>query len=400
MAQAEGTGRRWLPAAAVHDLLAAYGIASLPMVIAADPAAAAQAARPWIEAGQRAVLKIVSPDIAHKSDVGGVALNLETVEAVQREAAAMLERVRAFEPSARIDGLLVQPMVERAHARELIAGIADDALFGPVILFGAGGVAVEVEKDTALGLPPLHLNLAHDLIQRTRVSRRLNAYRNLPAANRGAAALTLVKLSQLAARVLIDDFDPAMYPRVPFGNPRFAIAPYPKEMEGELRTHSGRVFHVRPVRPEDEARLRRFFAGVSADDLRQRYFSPVKQISQAFIARLTQIDYARVIVLLAVDGGDEVLGVAQVHADPELHEGEYAILLRSDLKGQGLGWALMQRLIEVAKRMGLKQITGQVLRDNTSMLDMCRQLGFSIAPDPEDGAIALVQLPVAEGGTP
>lgn len=425
LAQAEGSGRRWLPAAAVHDLLAAYGIPSLPMVIAADAAAAAEAARPWIEAGQRAVLKIVSPDIAHKSDVGGVKLNIETVDAVRHEAEVMLERVRRAEPGARIDGLLVQPMVERAHARELIAGIADDALFGPVILFGAGGVSVEVEKDTALGLPPLHLNLAHDLINRTRVSRRLAAYRNLPAADRDAAALTLVKLSHLAAdlpevreldinpllvdehgaialdaRVLVEDFDPATCARVPFGNPRFAIAPYPKEMEGDLRTSAGRVFHVRAVRPEDEELLRRFFAAVSADDLRQRYFSPVKQISDAFIARLTQIDYARVIVLLTVDDADEVLGVAQVHADPELEEGEYAILLRSDLKGLGLGWALMQRLIEVAKRMGLKQISGQVLRDNTSMLDMCRQLGFSITPDPEDGAIALVQLPVAGGGTP
>jgi acetyltransferase len=416
---AEGSGRRWLPAAAVHDLLAAYGIPSLPMVIVPDADAAAAAAQPWIDAGQRAVLKIVSADIAHKSDVGGVALNLDTVEAVRRAAIGMFDRVREALPEARIEGLLVQPMVERAHARELIAGIADDPLFGPVILFGAGGVAVEIEKDTALALPPLHLNLADELIGRTRVARRLAAYRNLPAADRGAVALTLVKLSQLAsdlpevreldinpllvdehgvialdARVLVEEFDPASCPRVPFGNPRFAIAAYPKEMEGDLPTANGRHFNVRPVRPDDEARLRRFFAAVTADDLRQRYFSPMKSVSPAFIARLTQIDYARVIVLLAVDVGDEVVGIAQVHADPELEEGEYAILLRSDLKGQGLGWALMQRLIEVSKRIGLKQMTGQVLRDNTSMLAMCRQLGFAIRPDPEDAGIALVELPV------
>ncbi|WP_395788787.1 GNAT family N-acetyltransferase [Aquimonas sp.] len=416
---AEGSGRRWLPAAAVHDLLAAYGIPSLPMVIVPDADAAAAAAQPWIDAGQRAVLKIVSADIAHKSDVGGVALNLDTVEAVRRAAIGMFDRVREALPEARIEGLLVQPMVERAHARELIAGIADDPLFGPVILFGAGGVAVEIEKDTALALPPLHLNLADELIGRTRVERRLAAYRNLPAADRGAVALTLVKLSQLAsdlpevreldinpllvdehgvialdARVLVEEFDPASCPRVPFGNPRFAIAAYPKEMEGDLPTANGRHFNVRPVRPDDEARLRRFFAAVTADDLRQRYFSPMKSVSPAFIARLTQIDYARVIVLLAVDVGDEVVGIAQVHADPELEEGEYAILLRSDLKGQGLGWALMQRLIEVSKRIGLKQMTGQVLRDNTSMLAMCRQLGFAIRPDPEDAGIALVELPV------
>jgi acetyltransferase len=417
---AEGSGRRWLPASAVHDLLAAYDIPSLPMVIAADADAAAEAARPWIEAGQQAVLKIVSPDITHKSDVGGVVLKLETVEAVRKAAQAMLKRVRAAEPKARIDGLLVQPMVERAHARELIAGIADDPLFGPVILFGAGGVSVEVEKDTALALPPLHLGLADELIGRTRVARLLAAYRNQPAADRGAAALTLVKLSQLAAdlpevreldinpllvdehgalaldaRVLIDDSTDPRPLAARFGNPRFAIAPYPTEMEGELVTPSGRRVDVRPVRPEDEARLRRFFESVSADDLRQRYFSPMTSISAAFIARLTQIDYARVIVLLAVDADDEVLGIAQVHADPEVSEGEYAILLRSDLKGQGLGWALMQRLIELSARLGVRRIRGQVLRDNSSMLDMCRQLGFSVQTDPEDAGIALVELPVS-----
>jgi acetyltransferase len=419
LAQAEGSGRRWLPAAAAHDLLSAYGISSLPMQLAADPAAAREAALGWLEAGQRVVLKIVSPDIPHKSDVGGVALELASADEVERCAETMLERVRKALPEARVDGLLVQPMVEREHSRELIAGIADDPLFGPVILVGAGGVAVEVEQDSALGLPPLHMGLADELIGRTRIARRLAAYRNVPAADRAALALTLVKLSQLAAdfpqvreldinpllvapdgvlaldaRVLIDDAQARVDAQPAFGRTRLAIAPYPQELEGELETRSGRRFRVRAVRPEDEALLRRFFEQVSADDLRQRFFSPMRTISAAFIARLTQIDYARALVLLAENDQGEVLGIAQIHADPELAEGEYAILMRSDLKGQGLGWALMQRLIELAGMAGLRTLHGQVLRDNTGMLGMCRQLGFQLMPDPDDATIVRVELPV------
>ncbi|MCG6117780.1 MAG: bifunctional acetate--CoA ligase family protein/GNAT family N-acetyltransferase [Aquimonas sp.] len=418
LAEAPGTGRRWLGAAEVQALLQAYDIPCVPMAIVPDAESAVQAARPWFEAGQRMVLKIVSPDIAHKSDVGGVVLKIDSEDRLRQEAHDMLLRVRARMPEAHIDGLMVQPMVERPNARELIAGIADDALFGPVILFGAGGVAVEVEQDTALALPPLHLNLAQDLIDRTRVARRLAAYRHLPAADREALALTLVKLSQLAsdlpevreldlnpllvdehgavavdARVLVD-VAPAPVSGL-LGNPRLAIAPYPKQLEAALTTARGLQCRVRPVQPEDEAQLRRFFAEVSPEDLRQRYFSPVKSISQAFIARLTQIDYARVVVLLAVDAADEVLGIAQLHADPELEEGEYAVLLRSDLKGQGLGWALMERLIDAAARLGVARISGQVLRENSSMLDMCRQLGFRVVADSEEPGIMLVSLPVA-----
>jgi acetyltransferase len=418
-------GRRWLAPAAAHDLLAAYGIPSLPMQLAADAQAAVEAARAWLDAGQRIVLKIVSPDIPHKSDVDGVALDLATAEDVRRCAESMLERVRAALPEARLDGLLVQPMVERGHCRELIAGIADDPLFGPVILVGAGGVSVEVEQDSALGLPPLHLGLAEALIERTRISRKLAAFRNVPAADRAGLALCLVKLSQLAAdcpevreldinpllvgpegvlaldaRVLIDADAAQDPPQLAFGRTRFAIAPYPQELEGELQTRAGRRFGVRAVRPEDEPLLRRFFECVSAEDLRQRFFSPVRTISSAFIARLTQIDYARSLVLLALDSDDELLGIAQIHADPELAEGEYAILLRSDLKGQGLGWALMQRLIELATHAGLRTLHGQVLRDNSGMLEMCRQLGFSLMADPGDPTVVRVELSVSSGDQP
>lgn len=421
--EALARGEHWLDPAAVAEVLAAYDIPSPLSVIATDADTAARVAAPMIEAHGAVALKIQSPDIPHKSDVGGVVLGLGSVEAVRAETVAMLARVTRRLPGARVEGVMVQPMVERPEARELIAGIADDAVFGPVILFGAGGITVEIEDDTALALPPLHLGLADDLIGRTRVSRLLGAYRNRAAADRAAVALTLVKLAQLSADIpeireldinpLLADADGvvALDARVLIAecevcadvgesdtNPRFAIRPYPKSLEGNLTLRDGGSMRVRPVRPEDEQRLTRFFDAVNSEDLRQRFFAPVKQVSRAFIARLTQIDYARMIVLLAVDDADEVQGVGQIHTDPDGRSGEYAILLRSVLKGHGLGWALMQHLIEHAGRSGLQSITGRVLRENTTMLAMCRHLGFEVVTEPEDMSVMWVTLPVGTAG--
>lgn len=419
--QALAAGQRWLGPLDVAEVLAAYDIPAPTVVLATDSDAAARAAWPMLQAHDAVALKIQSPDLPHKSDVGGVMLGLESVTEVAEAARAMLQRVGQSKPDARIEGVLVQPMVKPPHARELIAGIADDGVFGPVIVFGAGGIAVEVDKDTAVALPPLHMQLADALISRTRVSARLAAYRNEPPADRGAVAATLVKLAQLSAdvpEIRELDINPllagpdgvvALDARILVGhcptsagagagdpdtNPRFAIRPYPKSMEGELLLRDGSTMRVRPVRPEDEALLRTFFAAVSEEDLRQRFFAPIKRVSGPFIARLTQVDYARNIVLLAMDGGEQVQGVAQIHSDPEGREGEYAILLRSSLKGRGLGWALMQRLIEVAARNGLHTITGEVLRENTSMLAMCAELGFQVRPDPDDLQIMQVTLSV------
>ncbi|MFC4728017.1 GNAT family N-acetyltransferase [Coralloluteibacterium thermophilus] len=424
IAAALARGEPWLGPEAVAELLAAYRIEMPPVVLARDADAAAAAAEPLFRRYAHLVVKISSPDIQHKSDVRGVALDLGTVDEVFECARAMLARAAALRPDARIDGVVLQPMLRHPQARELIAGLGEDPDFGPVVLFGTGGTDVELMDDAALALPPLHMGLAHDLIRRTRVSRLLDAIRGHDAADRDAVALTLVKLSQMSADLpeireldinpLLADADGvvALDARVrieaapslpgPSGedtNPRFAIKPYPKSLEGELVLRGDRHVRTRAVRPDDEDRLRRFFERVEPQDIRQRYFAPVKHFSRTFIARLTQIDYARVIVIIAVDAEDEVLGVAQIHADPEPvagepREGEYAILLRSDLKGQGLGWQLMRKLIEHARRAGLTRITGQVLRENENMLAMCRQLGFEVQPDPDDIGIALVSLPI------
>lgn len=414
-------GRAWLEPVELSALLGAWGIPTPPLAMAADPRAAADAARDILQDHDAVALKIQSQDLPHKSDVGGVALDLDSPGAVLAEASAMLERIATKAPEARIDGFLVQAMVRRRHARELIAGIAEDDVFGPVIVFGAGGITVEVDPDSALELPPLHLGLARELVSRTRVARRLAAFRNVPAADIDAVARVLVRLSQLAADLpeireldlnpLLADADGVIAvdararisacgdcSGLPHGeaNPRFSIRPYPTSMEGDLALRDGTRMRVRPVRPDDEQRLEAFFAAVDAEDLRQRFFSPLRRVSRGFIARLTQVDYARNIVLVALDGHDAVSGIAQIHADPEGREGEYAILLRSALKGRGLGWALMRCLLKQASRAGLERITGEVLRENPSMLAMCRELGFSVQPDAEDPLLLHVGLDVAD----
>ena len=415
-------GRTWLDPIEMMRLFSAYGIAITPAVLARDADEAAAAAKPFLDQGTPVVLKIQSPDIVHKSEVGGVRLNLGNERVVREAAADILRRAREARPQARIDGVAAFPMIVRPKARELIAGIADDPTFGPVVVFGQGGTAVEIVNDKALALPPLDLMLAHNLIARTRVSRLLKAYRNVPAADERAVELLLVKLAQLAgdfpeireidlnpvladetgviavdARVSIAPAERSAHARP--DHPRFAIRPYPKEWERRLKLNDGTAILMRPVRPEDEALFREFFANVTQEDLRLRFFAPLKEFSHSFIARLTQIDYARAMAFIAIEeNSGKMLGGARLHANGSRDRGEYAILVRSDLKGRGIGWLLMQLLIEYARAEGIREIQGQVLSENTTMLRMCRELGFEIAHDPEDPAISDANLSLSDCG--
>ena len=307
-------------------------------------------------------------------------------------------------------------MIIRPKARELIAGIADDPTFGPVIVFGRGGTAVEVINDKALSLPPLDLNLARDLIARTRVSRILGAYRNVPAAKHDEVALTLVKLAQLAAdlpEVRELDINPlladetgvlALDARVcdrarrdktnGVGTSPVCHPALPERMGDSTSrsTGSGISWSVR-----SGPRMRRlypeFFRQVSPDDMRLRFFAPVKDFGHVFIARLTQLDYARAMAFAAIsESTGQLLGVVRLHSDANYETGEYAILLRSDLKGRGLGWKLMELMIQYARAEGLRRIDGQVLAGNVAMLKMCRELGFTVAADKHDQNIVNVSL--------
>jgi acetyltransferase len=357
----------------------------------------------------------MSRDIIHKSDVGGVVLNLTNADAVRGATADILARAKALRPEARIAGVIVQAMVVRPKARELILGLADDPTFGTVIVFGHGGTAVEIINDKALALPPLDLQLARDLIERTHVSRLLRAYRDVPAVKQDAVAMVLVKLAQMAAdipEIRELDINPlladeagvlAVDARVAVGQTKrkfagsgpanFAVRPYPSQWQRHLEVKDGWRVFVRPIRPEDEPLIHELLRHVTSQDLRLRFFAAMKQFSHEFIARLTQLDYARAMAFVAFDeSSNEIVGVVRIHSDSIYQNGEYAILLRSDLKGRGLGWTLMQLIIEYAKSEGLKRISGQVLQENSAMLNMCRELGFALKSDATDHALCDVTL--------
>jgi len=234
-----------------------------------------------------------------------------------------------------------------------------------------------------------------------------------------AVALLLVKLAQLAADlpelreldlnpVLPDqngliavDARTAVAPveaarRGPSGHPRFAIRPYPKEWERHAELRDGTKIFVRPLRPEDEPLYAPFLAAVTQQDLRLRFFAPVKEFGHTFVARFTQIDYARAMAFIAIEeSSGNMLGVVRLHADANYERGEYAILVRSDLKGRGLGYLLMQMIIDYARAEGLHAIERQVLGENTAMLAMCREFGFSISPDPSDPDTCIVKLAIS-----
>jgi acetyltransferase len=411
--------RSWLNPVETTELFAAYAIPIASATLARDADQAARAATAIFATGNTVVVKISSPDILNKSDVGGVRLNLTSERAVHDATAEILERARTMRPKARIDGVTIHPMILRPRARELIAGLADDPTFGPVVVFGRGGTAVEVINDKALALPPLDLNLAKDLIARTRVSRILKSYRDVPAADEGAVALLLVKIAQMAADLpeireldinpLLADKDgviaaDAQVSIAPLsdairgsGHYRFAIRPYPKEWERHTTLKDGRHIFVRPMRPEDEHLYPEFFSHVSQEDIRLRFFSAMKELTHPFIARLTQLDYARAMAFIAIEEtSGKMLGVVRLHTDSDFASAEYAVLVRSDLKGIGLGSLLMKLIIEYGRAEGVRAIRGQVLSANTTMLEMCRHLGFEIRPDPQNSDISLVVLPLVQ----
>ncbi len=407
-------GRQWLDPVEIKRLLEVYDIPMVPTFAAANAEQAVAYASRLFAQGATVVLKIMSRDIVHKSDVGGVVLNLTNADAVRVATAGILARAKALRPEARIAGVIVQAMVVRPKARELILGLTDDPTFGTVIVFGHGGTAVEIINDKALALPPLDLQLARDLIERTRVSRLLRAYRDVPAVKDDAVAMVLVKLTQMAAdipEIRELDINPlladetgvlAVDARVTVakvarkfpgsGPANFAVRPYPSQWQRHIEVGDGWRVFVRPIRPEDEPLIHEMLRHVTSQDLRLRFFAPIK-FSHEFIARLTQLDYARAMAFVAFDeASDEMVGVVRIHSDSIYENGEYAILLRSDLKGRGLGWALMQLIIEYAKSEGLKAIFGNVLQENTVMLDMCRKLGFEIKPDPVEHDLCDVKL--------
>lgn len=409
--------RTWLSPVEVAAVLAAYQIPLIGTELAETAPEAAEIARHFFRSARHCVVKLVSPDLPFKSEIDGVRLGLESPEAVETAAQQLLDQTRKMFPAASISGISVHPMLEDRNGLELYMGLANTPVFGPLIVFGQGGTVVEDSGDVSLELPPLDLKLADALIGRIHISRLLAGTRARPRLDREAVSLTLVKLSQICVdipEILELDINPlvarqdgvlALDARITLGEPvehpgrqgrsRLSIAPYPSEWEQSLTLKDGRTVFVRPVRPDDEDRFKTLFEAIAPEDLRLRFFAPVRDFSHRFLAQLTQLDYARAMAFAAIDPETgNLLGVVRLHTDPDHQTGEYAVIVRSDLKGIGLGWALMQLIIRYARADGIATIKGEVLKENTSMLAMCEKLGFSVKTSRDDPGIADVTLPV------
>lgn len=404
-------GREWLTEPEVYEVLTAYAVPLVSTQVARDAEAASAAAA---AVGGPVALKILSPDILHKSEVDGVVLDVRTPASAHRVAEALRERVARRVPSARLDGFIVEPMIFRPGAVELSIRVSEDSRFGPVISFGHGGVAADVIDDFAVALPPLNMHLARDVMTRTRVFGLLQGGRSRPAAALDQVALTLIKVSQLVidlAEVVELVVDPLFADQhgvialdaklrvrtaVQPAAKRLAIRPYPKELEETLKLPGGRVLLLRPVLPEDEPAFQDLFTRMTPEDVRMRFFAPKKALTHPLAARMTQIDYDREMALVLAEPGRPgkscIFGAVHVSADPDNERAEYAIMLQRDMVGLGLGPMLMRRIIDYGRKRGLKEIFGEVLRENKPMLKVCDLLKFQKTTSLDDPGTIEVRL--------
>jgi acetyltransferase len=324
-------------------------------------------------------------------------LSLQNADMVASAFEDMMRHVRALRPQARIEGAVVQPMLRFPHAREVLVGVTTDPVFGPVVSFGTGGVAVEAVADTAVALPPLNRTLARELMGRTAVYRLLAGYRNVPAADLDALAGILVGVSRIVcmlpwvkemdlnpvlahpggamvadARVAIDRGEPA---HAQAHYPHMAIHPYPIELEAELRLRDGRTVRVRPIRPEDAARELRFFERLSDRSRFQRFMQYVRELSPRMLARFTQLDYDRELALVALWEG-EFVAVGRYAPNADGETAEFALAVADAWQGKGLGHALLERLCDAARGAGYRALYGHILDANREMLELAHHLGF------------------------
>ena len=411
--KAAAEGRTLLTEWEAKRVLAYYRVPVPETIFSATEAGVEVAAGKLLGEASAVVVKMASKVVSHKSDVGGVVLNLTTALAAREAASHIRRRFGTAFQGIELDGFTVQPMVVRSGARELIAGISTDPGFGPVVVFGAGGTSVEVVDDTATGLVPLDDVLAGDLIDRTRVGRLLAGYRDVPPAARYAIVGALVALSQLATDLpmitsidinplLADatgvmaldariEIDPARA-RVAAPNPALAVRPYPAGQQSEVSI-GDHALVLRPIRPADAALYPRFLDRMDPEDMRLRFLVPTRTLSPQMLVRLTQLDYDRDIAFVALErpSGD-LAGIVRYSSDPDRVRAEFGVLVRSDLKHRGLGRLLMLRLIAYARAEGIGELCGFVLRENTQMLALCRELGFEIdqlSGEPTEVCVAL-----------
>ncbi|MGD8542944.1 MAG: GNAT family N-acetyltransferase, partial [Desulfobacteraceae bacterium] len=351
------------------------------------------------ELGYPVVLKVLSPEITHKTDAQGVQLDLMDAQQVRAAFDAIIDGARRYKADARIGGVTVQTMITLPDV-ELLVGAKKDPSFGPVILFGMGGIYTEIFKDRALGLPPMNRLIAARLLEQTRVSKILKGYRGRPGVDMDQLEALILRLAQLMVDFPeIQELD--MNPVIVKNGALFAIdarirveksavrsplhlviSPYPERYACRLETQPGRSLLIRPIKPVDADLFVELFETLSPTSIYYRFFRAMKTLSHKMLARFTQVDYDREIAMVAIDdggGAEKMIGVSQVFIHPDGKHGEFSILVGDPWHGQGVGANLLAHVLRIAKERGLDDVWGVVLRDNVNMLALGRKLGFDAA---------------------
>ncbi|MGB8518280.1 MAG: bifunctional acetate--CoA ligase family protein/GNAT family N-acetyltransferase [Gallionella sp.] len=395
-------------------VLSAFHIPVAKTIVAHTPNEALLIAQ---QLGFPVAMKINSHDITHKSDAGGVMLNLNNAHEVRAAYQHIIDNVQRNRPNAKLDGISIQPMVDKPNGRELMIGVTTDPVFGPVITFGAGGIAVEIMGDRAVALPPLNSFLVKELIQGTRIAKMLGKFRNMDAANMDALEDILLRVSEMVCELpLINEMDinplildesgalaadarVVLEYRQPSADryAHMAIYPYPTQLVSQWQLADGTDITIRPIRPEDAEPVQKFVRGLSDESKYFRYMNSLQELSETMLVRFTQIDYSRELALIAVteEQGVEIdLGVARYAINPDGETCEFALVVADHFTGKGLGQKLMNSLMEAARDKGLKVIEGEVLNNNHNMLKLMNRLGFTMRASEEDHAIMKVSKPL------
>ena len=405
-------GRSVLDPIESKAMLAAFRIPVLPSATARDADEAAARAR---EIGFPLAMKLLSPDVTHKTDVGGVRLGIEG----ERQAAAtfgeIIEAARRARPDARIEGVMLEPMHRPPNGRELMLGVVRDPVFGPVVSVGLGGTMVEIVADRAVGLPPLNRYLVERMIDRTRAAKYLDVFRGRPAANRDALVEALLCVSEMAcelpwleeldinplvvdergataidARVVVRHAEPGARPYS-----HMAIHPYPSHLSWEYLLRDGVPLLIRPIRPEDALLERKFVDGLSERSRYLRFMYSLKALTPEMLSRFTQIDYDREMALIAVvqtEAGEEQAGVARYIASADRRSCEFAVVVADRWQQRGIATRLLRNLIDVARERRFECMDGIVLRENRHMLALARDIGFDQQTAPDDPKLVLITL--------
>jgi acetyltransferase len=388
-------------------LLSAFRIPVAQTMVARSPNEALLIAQ---QLGFPVAMKINSPDITHKSDVGGVRLNLANAQEVRTAYHEIIESVMLHQPKAHVNGISIQPMIVKPNGRELMVGVTNDAVFGPIITFGAGGTTVEIVGDRSVALPPLNTFLVKDLIQGTHVAKMLGTFRNMPPVNMSDLERVLLRVSEMVCELpmlmemdinpLILDENGALAadariivgvrPPSPDRYAHMAIYPYPTHLVSSWQLADGTDVVIRPIRPEDVWLVQDFVKNLSEESRYFRFMKSVEQLSETLLVRFTQIDYSREMALIAVrtENDKEIeLGVTRYAINPDGESCEFALVVADSMRGTGLGQKLITALMDIARSKGLKKIEGEVLKNNANMLKLMKRLGFTATVNPEDGSI-------------